>query len=268
MLAGLALRLAAVEALCPTGALLGEVGAVFPTIAGARVADSRMLPRDDRDPVTALPFIAVYVEEVQGRHDGEAAPTLPFLGTFALVVEMEVRVQDAAPDGAGGGLDEIVPETDPAAEAMLDLMGAQVIFALEVDTRPGGELFRKLRQEVRSVETLPMRVADLGIRLARRTLRITVGMYGDDWSGFVAGGLPEPLATLAAGLPAESYGAAIIATVRAALLDPADLDVLTSIFSTHFASGGLRATADGTLRETVAGDLRGGPGDGLASEAG
>jgi hypothetical protein len=215
-LAALALRLAAVEALCPTASLT-SAGA-FPTLAAGRVADSRIVPRDEREPETALPFLAVYCEERRGEPQGEAMPTTPLEGVVTLVVELEVRIKGGPQDG--DGLDEEVPETDPAAEAMLDLLEAQVIRALEIDGGEGGALFRRIRRRIVSMESVPLRDASLGLHFARRTLKLAVSMQLDDWDDVDGDGLPAPLSTVAAALPEASYGKQLIDTVRGAMVAP------------------------------------------------
>jgi hypothetical protein len=227
-LAALALRLAAVEALCPTASLT-SAGA-FPTLAAGRVADSRIKPRDEREPETALPFLAVYCEERRGEPQGEAMATTPLEGVVTLVVELEVRIKAPKEDGSpSDGLDEEVPETDDAAEAMLDLLEAQVIRTLEVDGGEGGALFRRIRRRIVSMESVPLRDASLGLHFARRTLKLAVSMQLDDWDDVDGDGLPAPLSTVAAALPEASYGKQLIDTVRAAMVAASSPAALAAI---------------------------------------
>lgn len=205
-LAALALRLAAVEALCPTAALAADPIGPFPTVAGARVGDTYGRPIDRMGEAGRLPLISVFTEDANGRPRGDGDAASPYFETTTLVVEIEVNELD-------GSDTDMVPATSADAEALLDLMAAQVYRALAFG--PTGVLFRQVRRQIVSIRRTPLRDPIDGIRFARKTLAIEVAHDGDDWSDVLAGTatLPQPLATVAAGLPAGSYGTGIIAAL-------------------------------------------------------
>ena len=157
-----ALRLAAIETLCPTEALLADAG--YPIIAGRNVFDSRMTAIDDlvAEDERPAPAIGVYTEQVTGQRRGEAAPMTPKWMTVDLVLEQELAiVQDI-----DGVLLLVNPSDDPQAELELDFLGAQTRRLLT--QHPSGALFRTICKAVTRVEVSPWRAAELGLRIARR----------------------------------------------------------------------------------------------------
>lgn len=222
-LASLALRLAIVEALAPA-AQVAAASPVWPTTAKHRVYDSFAAMRaPTENPKDRLVAIAVYLVDQKGDPRGESygydAPDV----TSTIAIECDITIVS----GAGVDAGEAVVQSDPAAEAALDIVTAQVIYALE--RGPTGALYREIRTALKGAEEIPMRDETTGARYTRRTMRLTIAHPGDDWSTWAPGELPWPAKAVADALPAGSYGAAILETVRAWLGDPSAPPTLDGI---------------------------------------
>ncbi|TBW33358.1 hypothetical protein EYW49_20580 [Siculibacillus lacustris] len=221
MLAYLALRLAAIEAL--TGA----------TIAGDRLYDSRQFPLDGIDSLDTGPSLCVYTEEGRGRPYGSAR-TDPAETHVWLVIEAVVLVAGSldvtGPDGNPQTIDgatTAIPDRDH--EAMVDLLVSQVRRRLSiggaVDYDDAATLFRAARVGIDESEDMPQRTTDKAVRLAGRTLRFRAKVHCDAWpaAGTVpASALPEPLASLAPRFVLPS-SLDVLATVSASVHPPGAL---------------------------------------------
>lgn len=249
-LSRLALRLAAVEALCPCGAL---AAGPFPTIAAGRVYDSRidliaaaLSPEELTEALRALenqPLLVVYTEEQETSPYG--TPQYPAQEEIVdLVVEamiastgvVEVEGQDGATETVGA---IEAPITDRQNEALLDVLEAQVRYLLDPAFRaPSSRLLTKVAMETRHIHSVPSRAADRALRLAGRTIKLRTKVKATEWPA-AAGGLPEPLASVAAGLAPGSSGAALCASLVAHIpgapaLPPAleGVDIVTHLEAT------------------------------------
>ncbi len=224
-LAMLALRLAAIEALCPSAALAS--GGALPTIAGPRVYDSRIdliSTSEGPDAIAAAlaalenkPLIVVYTEEGSLNPYGEVKfPAAE--ETVTLVVETMIAVSGSMeieqPDGSTQTIGTIeAPVTDRQHEAFLNILASQVNRLLNLKNRaPSSTLLYAVAMEIRMVHSDPQRAADRTLRLATRTLKFHVKVKTEVWPD-VAGALPEPLASVAAGLAPGSSGALLCASL-------------------------------------------------------
>lgn len=211
-LARLALRLATMEGLQPAGSLAAD--GPWPTLAGKYVFDSRIEPIEDLLPGEDRPIVCVYTEHDDGKA-GQARGGPPFLLTVDLVFELSVIVKIAS---EGDPTTFVVgePETDPELEASLDLLEAQIKFALLFG--PTGEIWRHIsKRRVHNPRSAAHRTSEEGVRLARRTVTWKVEVNDDCFdpvpTAVPTGNeiLPHPLRYLASVLPANSHGAKIIA---------------------------------------------------------
>lgn len=213
MFSSLALRLATIEGLRPSPALLAE--GPWPTLAKKYVFDSRFDPLEDLQEQEARPVIVVYTEDDDTHEAGQKRGGPPYLVCVNLVFECSVVVKAAA--GADPQVFTVgFPETDAELEAALDLIAAQIYFTLLYS--PSGLIFQKVSAaRVLSIGSVVHRTSEEGRRLACRTITWKVLVNGDDAydpapAATLAGTalLPEPLKTVAAMLPENSYGRRVI----------------------------------------------------------
>ena len=200
MLSAEAARLAAIEALSPTRANQG--GGPFPTLAGARIFDSRSAALNELDDRSEwdgyTPVVAVYSRQSRADTRGEAAE---FDDTDASIeIEFVAELAVVAEDEGVPFVDALAGD-DPEARLVLAALCGQIrrilLFA------PEGDLFRHMIRGVRRIDWEPFAVPELGLRFQRTTMRLTCMARDDVFSD--EAGLPEPLRTLAARLPADSY---------------------------------------------------------------
>lgn len=232
-LSRLALRLAAIEALCPA-ALLTVPGNRFPTLAGPRVYDSRIdaiesLSDQDR----GQPIVIVYTESTKSSpyQGGVHRPNEHFVD---LVIEAPIAIGGTMTVQDADGIDVDVgtietPVTDRQHEAMLDIHEGLIRRVFDRSAAvESAKLFFRVVMEVREIDSEPLRDADKTTRLAQRTLRFVCKVKGDEWpppslspSALVGlDRLPSPLSIVAAALPAGS-AALELCTAAAALIPDA-----------------------------------------------
>lgn len=201
MLSADAMRLAAIEVLTPYAALVAATG--FPTLAGKNVFDSRAAAIGELDGEKAYtPVLALYTGSAKATLRGDAAEIGDSENEAVLEIVAELAV--AAKDENGEFSDAMASE-DPEARMVLSALTSQVIFHL--CHSEAGYLFRRFILNVRRIEVEPHALPQLGLRWQRNTIRITCGLLGETYD-IAAGGLPEPVRSLAAQLPVGSYAKA------------------------------------------------------------
>ncbi len=210
-LSRLALRLAAVESLCPAAS---RASGRFPTLAGDRVYDSRMeaieaLAQDEQGHL----IVVVYTEQSRAvpYGGGKLGSKEHFVD---LVIEAGIgvagKIVTKMPDGTEyeqGGVD--FPVTDPQTEAVLDLHEAMIRRVFDKTAANPNGLFFKVAMDVQSVESDPLRDSDKTTRLALRTIRFECKVRAEAWPAASLAPetltglnrLPEPLRTVALTLP-------------------------------------------------------------------
>ena len=221
-LSRLALRLAAVEALRPYPAI---ASGAWPTLAGREVSDTPIDPIEAVEDYNALmeqiegkPVVSVYTEEFSAEPYQPAAFP-PEQAIVTLVFEMMIAtrgalvVQGADPNDVRtfGTVEAAI--TDRQREGLLDLLESQIGWVLAKG--PTGALFRSIMMGVHRVHSVPQRGDDKTLRLAARTLKLTVKVKNERWPPAMGQGLdllPEPLRTVGRALdPASSGGALCLA---------------------------------------------------------
>lgn len=217
MLSRLALRIAVMEALAPTGA------AAFPTIAQNRVFDSRIDHLDSLDAEEARPLLVITTDDTVAGLYG-TAPDNPEDTTVTLTVEAMVATRGTVSIPAeGGGApvevgDVYTGATDAEREAVLDLLEAQLRRVLARSNRmPTAALLREVVVDVHHIDSQPFRDSDRAVRLSARAIKFSVRVFADEWPLPGLAGLPQPLARVAAALPAGSPYTAILASLAATL---------------------------------------------------
>lgn len=198
MLSAEAMRLAAIECLCPTLALVAGSG--FPTLAGKAVLDSRAVALQDLDSDRAYtPVVALFTRSssIETRAYPAAADDSECLAVLEIVAELAVHERDPQ-----GEFADAMPATDPEARIVLGALASQIRHVLEFSQ--AGSLFRRTIIGIRRIEAETFAAPELGLRWQRITMRVTAAIP-DDRFDLVDGGLPEPMRTLYGALPDGSY---------------------------------------------------------------
>lgn len=202
MLAAEALRLTAIETLLPTAKV--EAGETLPTLAGKHVYDSRPVELQDldRDPPSGYtPVISLYTSEASAQLMGEAAAATDTEASAMLVVIAELAVVTDDGDGDDAFV-EPMAQDDPEARLVLAALCSQVRFLLERSVAGGH--WRQLVRHIVKVDTSTFAAPDFGMRFQRVMMRFACSIKDDDFD-LVDGGLPEPIRSVHAALPAGSY---------------------------------------------------------------
>lgn len=203
MLAAEALRLAAIEVLRPTAAV--EAGTGFPTLAGLNVLDSREVAVEDIDrskPYTPILVLHTTEAGLALRGPLASAGDVNADAVLDVVAELAVVERDAQSEFA------FVAETDPESRLVLAALCAQVRYLLEQSQ--AGVMWRRLVRRIVNIEYQSFSAPDVGLRLQRTTMRFHCEIRDDN---FEVAGLPEPLASVYAQLPAQSYAKAKLAAL-------------------------------------------------------
>jgi hypothetical protein len=221
MLAAEALRLAAVEALCPYASLQADGG--YPTLARHRVIDSRAVAVEDLDrKKDYTPILALYTPDSGAKLRGELTDATDTEADATLDVIGELAVSDKDTDGEFAAA---MAETDPKARLVLAAMMAQARYVLCHSQK--GYIFRRICKQVMRAEFQTFAVPQLGLRLQRITMRLHCELKDDDFD-VPAGELPEPMRTLYNALPDGSYAKAKLAEL-AAQFSPDVLPLLEAV---------------------------------------
>ena len=213
ILTAAALRLAAIEALCPSGP-----DAAYPTMAGRFVFDSRAATTADMDAEEIatrgyLPILAVYSRSAEmvergsagAVDDNDCVAILEIVAEMAVIATEEGQpIADALEVGASSA-------NDAQAALTLDALLGQVRHVLEFSIAGGP--FRKLRQHCRKIEIERHAVPEFGLRWHRAFLRAWFQIPDDDFPD--DGGLPPHVAAFAAALPDGSYAKSQITALAA-----------------------------------------------------
>ena len=238
----LALRLASIEALNP-GARASD--APYPTLAGRMVFDSLFDPIDDLNPANEHPIIVVSTEDDDADAKGPGGYGPPFLSTIDLGFDLSVVIMHRDNDNAD--YEPLCPQEDGELAASLDLLEAQLLFALFKG--PSGALWRKMTaRRVLSYSSVPHFSGEERIRLARRTVKLKTQIADDAYDPAPLetpegiDRLPEPLRSVVAGLVENGYGAKLGAGIAASapvMPQVTPLDRVTLNLSTAEADGSL-----------------------------
>ena len=182
-------RLAAIEALAPTDALLAETN--FPTLAGRLVFDSRS-PNVDEVGGKQVPTLALFTRSAASPRRGDGAGSVSRFGRTIIEIVAEISVVDH--DEHGDFVDALTSGPDPQARIKLAALCAQVRYTLLQG--PTGHVFRKAVMAVDGIDMEAFAIPELGLRYHRNTLRYDCQIPDDQWGE--AGGLPEPAASIMA----------------------------------------------------------------------
>ena len=227
----LALRLAAIEALCPY-ALMAT--GPWPTIAQHRVFDSRQEPIEALDPNEARPILIVYTESDESNPFGNAKYP-PDEHVVKLTVECLIAsrgtMEIANADGTTSILGTLTsPISDGTQEAVLDMLEALVRRALSSTQDHGiNGLWLTIATEIHNINSLPLRSANHTVRLLGRSVTFTCKCLPDIWPDRLFNAtaaaatplglarLPSPLSLVAAAMDPASPAGLICAEIAAAM---------------------------------------------------
>lgn len=238
-LSQLALRLAVVEALAPHALLAANAAAGWPTLAHGRVADSDIPPQAATDDDARRPVILVFTDATEVEPQGTAQDVFEAFESVTLAFEVMVPVRLPETDNPAP-----VAQSDPLAEAMLDLMAEQIDQTL-ARARMEGAL-RHVLTAIAKGEQRGWQDADSGLRLSARRLEWTCRVrrtepFPRPWGANPLERLPQPLRDVAASLPALSYGRVIAETLAVAMTEPAAFAQLQEL---RFAANLARAAGE------------------------
>lgn len=197
MLSAEAVRLAAIEVLCPTAALAGD--AAFPTLAGWRVFDSRSIAIQDIDADAQFtPCLALFTADSATAARGAASDLDDTDPRTTLEVVAELAI--ASTDEDGQPFADAMAGDDWDARLVLAALCAQVRRALS--STDAGYLFRRLVRQIDRITEETFAIPQIGARWHRVTMRFDLSIDDDDFGD--ASGLPEPMRSFAAMLPEGS----------------------------------------------------------------
>lgn len=233
MLAAAALRLAVVEALCPTAAIASGNG--FPTLARHRVYDSVQVGIDDLDRTLPwTPVLSVYTEDTRISRRGDNSSSVIGNPRTDLVVVAELAEMARDVDGKpltavdGSLATDAVINGDTRARLVLDALAAQARAVLV--RAPIGFGARRVLKAVHEVSIEPFNLPQYSLRWARLVVRLSCDIADDKFTDDA--GLPEPMKSVLADLPDGSYAKAKLAELGAAFLatgrDALDMFSLTA----------------------------------------
>ena len=214
-----ALRLAVIEALAPHQ--LHAEGGNWPTLAEGRVIDTALDRIFDGWDGTRRCYVAIYIDGGERRARGGDQDDLAGDSQDFCTLGIELAMPVVTTDQDGNPL-AYAPQSDADAEAMLDLLEAQIHERIEW-ARMDGLLHHVLIGLSKSASE-PQRDPDLGVRVTARRVEydcairqqatLPVGQTG-------LARLPSPLREVAERLPAHSAGLDTCLRLVAAMAEPA-----------------------------------------------
>lgn len=201
MLSAEAVRLVAVETLCPTAAIVAGTG--FPTLAGKRVFDSRpaTLSEIDRE-AEYTPVVSLYTRRSSSSLRGALTDNTDTMTTTVLDIVAELAVVTRDTEAGQPDYVDAMADGDPTARLVLAALAGQIRFLLT--NGAAGTAWRRLVREVVRVDTETFAIPEFGLRFQRLMLSFELSIREDRFD-LANGGLPEPLRSVHAALPAQSY---------------------------------------------------------------
>ncbi|WP_438752059.1 hypothetical protein [Pararhizobium sp. O133] len=208
MLAAEAMRLAAIEIVLPTAAVMSKSG--YPTLAEELVYDSRAAAIEDLDRTAPYtPVLAFYTVESGVSLRGEHAAAGDTVADAVLEIVAELAV--VASEG-GEEFSDALAGDDPDARLVLAALCAQVRRLLERSQQGG--LWRRIVKRIIKTEMQTFAAPQIGLRWHRVTIRMHCEIADDDFD-MPVGGLPQPIASLFDVLPVQSYARAKLSALAA-----------------------------------------------------
>jgi hypothetical protein len=204
-LINLAVRIAAVKAL--KGA----------TLAGDRVFDSQIDALDDRITKDKAPAIVVYIDEDHAKPLGKDLVNAD--RTVSLVIEISVASKVAI----GDVTEVVIPYTDPGLETTINLIGYQIMKALQAGASEWSELWRLFVVGIHEVAAVRGANAEKGVRWAARQIVMKCETLSEPAYG-IAPAEGGHWARLLAAMAADSDLAPIGSLIEGVISEPALAD--------------------------------------------
>lgn len=136
------------------------------TYAEGRVSDSLLDPIDMTVTGEKSPVIIVSTDDEEVRQNS-GKDILAADRRVELAIETAVASTVAASDGA---TEVVIPHTDAGMEAVLSLLGRQVMRAILTDATPWGDLWRRCVTSIEGVQSRRGGGSEQGVRYAARQL--------------------------------------------------------------------------------------------------
>lgn len=172
MLERAALRLGAVMALTNGFEPLDAEAGTYPTMAGARVYDSRMDPIEGLSEQELVPLVLVYTDSTDGESLSANNGGAPFKHSVSLIFELSIGMYVDAEQGI------VTIQSEPELEMMLDLFEEQVRRAMFHPTWPWSQRLvavgKDLLIRVESWDSSRYVERDANARLAARQITARV----------------------------------------------------------------------------------------------
>ncbi len=167
-LARTALRLSAVMAIA------NGFEAPWPTMAQARVFDSRFDPRQIVDMADIIPIVTVCTDDDKGTSLSQNNGGPPFEHEVTLAIELSLGMLGESDEAGGKFLG--LPQSEPELEAVLDLFERQVARSLIDLTNPWAGQFQALCRRMTDWSSTRYVERDGNVRLAARSISASVAL--------------------------------------------------------------------------------------------
>jgi hypothetical protein len=186
-LARTALRLSAVMAIA------NGFQSPWPTMAQARVFDSRFDPREIVDLADVIPIVTVCTDDDKGSTLSQNNGGPPFEHEVTLALELSLGMMGENDEDGGKYLG--LPQSEPELEAMLDLFEHQVARSLVDPTNTWAMLFQGQCRRMSDWSSTRYVERDGNVRLAARSISATVSLQHEELI-IETSGIPAPLGPL------------------------------------------------------------------------
>lgn len=245
-------------------ALTNAFAAPYPTIAQGLVYDSRIDPVQGFEKGEHVPHIVLYTDEDDGEALSNNNGGPPWRHSVQVVIDLTIGMYGTMTDADGNEIAGLMRiETEPALEAMLDLLEAQVHRVFAEPVSPWAQrLFTHHIDHIESWTSRRFVERDGHVRLAGRQIMARMQLMPQPATAIVGPDdpppdppvIPEPLGMLLEAVIADGGPAATDAEDLAAMLithggfAPLVLPPLEAIRIKESNSGGGNLTASGPAR--------------------
>lgn len=201
----LAMRIAAVEALKSAGTLVGD------DVFDSRIAPFDVTAKGSMSTKQPRPFVVVYTDASKASLDGSTGPRANGMVDITFIIAVAASMATTNKETGEREIVTGIAATDEYLEAMLDVIGVQILRALVDEANPWAQAYRGFVRSDEVKEETRVNSADGSGRLAAAQIKLTVSVFADPPAGQVlaegspwaqlfalmeAGGMVKPLALL------------------------------------------------------------------------